>query len=544
MSTENVQYVLSLKDMFSHVLEEAHKKVEEFEHTFEKVGEITREWGHALLGLAGIAEGFEFLKGTVEAFSEAEDQVAQLKAGIESTGGAAGITLEEMTKQATEFADTLPYAKAEIMNVQAQLLTFPSITKQTFTAATQAILDISSRTHHSTQELSIMIGKALQNPVMGIMALRRIGANFTAEQTELIKKMVAAGQSAKAQQFILHELATEYGGSAAKAAETLTGQASILSSEFEEQREKVGELIAQGFMALKPVLSDIIEAFGAVVDKIKEAVEWVKEHRDVLNTLKVVVVSIVAAIAAYQVALVAALVWEKLQTLWTLGQVAAMYVLEDAYEGASIVTKVLAAAQYAWNAAMEANPIGLVIAGIIALIGLITYLYNHFAGVRAVIWGVWAALKEFGNMVVDVFKGVYHIIHGALTFNFSEMKDGLMSQVDFYLDAGKRLGTAFKKGYDDGMADFNKDHATSPNEKVETPKPIKAGATTAGATKTPASKVSGQRITTINVTINGGLVHAMTFQTTNIQESTSKIRENVIKALTSAVNDSQIVADQ
>ena len=547
MSAEHVEYIMVLKDAFSGILDKAHEKVKGFEHTFEKVSDITRQWGHALLGIAGIAEGFEFLKGAVEAFSESENQVAQLKAGIESTGGAAGITLQEMTKQATDFAETLPFAKSEIMNVQAQLLTFPAVTKATFTQATQAILDISTRTHHSTQEVSIMIGKALQNPVLGINALRRVGANFTAEQTDLIKHLIATGQSAKAQQFILHELATEYGGSAAAAADTVTGPVSVMSSKFEEQREKVGELIADGFMALRPVLNWLIEAFGKVVDAIRDSIEWFKVHKNATMTLAAILATVAVGFIALRVAMIAALVWEQITTLWTYGQIAAMYVLGDSYEGAAILAKVFAAAQYAINAAIEANPIGAVIALVAGLVGVVVFCYHHFAVFRAVLLGVWETVKEFGRIVADVFMGLWHVIHGVLTFDVKEIKLGGSEEIDAVFNAGQRLGGAFKKGYDEGMTGFNKDQANAadPNEKADKgPKPGRAAALAVPAGKTPAAKVSGQRITTINVTINGGLVHALTFQTTTIQESAAKIREHVIKALTSAVNDSQIIAEQ
>jgi hypothetical protein len=112
------------------------------------------------------------------------------------------------------------------------------------------------------------------------------------------------------------------------------------------------------------------------------------------------------------------------------------------------------------------------------------------------------------------------------------------------MNAGQRLGAAFKKGYDGGMADFAKDHEADPNEKAtKAPKLGKASPATSGPSKSPGERVSGQRINTFNISISGGLVHEMSFQTTNITESYARIKEGVAKALTSAVNDAQIVGD-
>jgi hypothetical protein len=55
---------------------------------------------------------------------------------------------------------------------------------------------------------AIQVGKALQDPVHGISALRRVGVNFNESQVETIKKLVETGQAAKAQGLILAELNT------------------------------------------------------------------------------------------------------------------------------------------------------------------------------------------------------------------------------------------------------------------------------------------------------------------------------------------------
>lgn len=523
MSSENVTYVLALKDMFSGILEQAHKKVESFEKGLDNLKEKTKEWGSSILAIGGIAGTFEFLKGSVEAFSEADSAVAQLKAGIESTGGVAGVSLGDMKDQAKQFSETLPFAKSEIMNVQAQLLTFPAITKATFGQTTQTILDMSARTHHSTEELSIMMGKALQEPEKGIMALRRVGANFTAQQTEMIKHMVATGQTAKAQQFILHELSTEYGGSAAAAADTFAGQMKILGNQFEEQKEKLGELIAQGLTALRPVLTWLIEAFGRLVEGVKSTVEWFKEHSRVTGLLVSVFGTILGLLTAYQ---------------------AGVYIVAAA-------TKIWAVVQEGLNLVMEANPIGIAVVAIGALVAGVVYAYNHFATFRAILTGVWEFMKALFNWIfvvpVKILMALGDMLVGALTLDPKRIAKGFNDAKSAIVGGATDLATSFKRGYDEGMEGFGKDEkAANPNQKAAVATKVRpiASAVSSSSASTSAAKVSGHKAVTINITINGGLVHGMAFNTTTIQESSAKIREHVIKALTSAVNDSQIIADQ
>lgn len=66
------------------------------------------------------------------------------------------------------------------------------------------------------------------------------------------------------------------------------------------------------------------------------------------------------------------------------------------------------AVQWALNVAMTANPIGLVIAAIAALIGIITYAYDRVGWFRGGIMAIWETLKGFGSAIkeyiIDRFK--------------------------------------------------------------------------------------------------------------------------------------------
>ena len=64
-------------------------------------------------------------------------------------------------------------------------------------------------------------------------------------------------------------------------------------------------------------------------------------------------------------------------------------------------TKVWAGVQWLLNAAMNANPIGLIITGIAALTAGIVYCWNRFAGFRAFILTMWDTMKGFGLIIKD-----------------------------------------------------------------------------------------------------------------------------------------------
>lgn len=69
--------------------------------------------------------------------------------------------------------------------------------------------------------------------------------------------------------------------------------------------------------------------------------------------------------------------------------------------GVIIAVKLWTAAQWLLNIALNANPIGIVILAIGALVTAFTVAYQNSERFRRVVHGVWAALKEIGNILVE-----------------------------------------------------------------------------------------------------------------------------------------------
>ena len=75
------------------------------------------------------------------------------------------------------------------------------------------MLDMSVALGQDATQSAIQLGKALNDPVKGVTALRRVGVSFTAAQIKQIKTLVATGKTLQAQKLILRELNQEFGGS-------------------------------------------------------------------------------------------------------------------------------------------------------------------------------------------------------------------------------------------------------------------------------------------------------------------------------------------
>lgn len=180
------------------------------------------------------------LKYAIDQAAEAERGMAQTEAVIRSTGGAAGLTAQEIADMAGALSQSSTFSDDAVQKGQNLLLTFTGIGREVFPMATQAMLDMATAMGTDASSGAIQLGKALNDPTAGIAALSRVGVVFTSEQKNLIKSLQDTGDMAGAQKVILAELNKEFGGSAAAAVDTYSGQLTLLKNNFDNLAEAVG----------------------------------------------------------------------------------------------------------------------------------------------------------------------------------------------------------------------------------------------------------------------------------------------------------------
>lgn len=86
--------------------------------------------------------------------------------------------------------------------------------------------------------------------------------------------------------------------------------------------------------------------------------------------------------------------------------VAAMAVSKGAAFACAAAAKTAAAAQWLWNAALTANPIGVIIVGVAALVALGVVLYKKWEPFRKFCDGLWENIKNGAKNAVEWFKSL------------------------------------------------------------------------------------------------------------------------------------------
>ena len=180
------------------------------------------------------------------------------------------------------------------------------------------------------------------------------------------------------------------------------GAQEVLSASWENAKASLGD-------ALLPIVADF-------TTKLSDMADWISQN----STLVLTIVGIIGGLAAVILGVNAGIA---------------------AYEA---ITKIAAAAQVIWNAAMDANPIGLIVLGIAALIAIIVLVVTHFDQVKQVAGEVWDAIKSAFTNVVNFLSGVVDNIVGF----FTGLRDKILSVVDaigsWFNNLGSKILGAFK----------------------------------------------------------------------------------------------------
>lgn len=204
--------------------------------------------------------------------------------------------------------------------------------------------------------------------------------------------------------------------------------------------------------------------------------------------------------------------------------------------------------------------VGGVALGVAALAAGAIYLWNTFSGFRGFLVGFINSVKEVGIIIferlVAPFTSLGKIVAGIFTGDLELIKSGFKDQLrafDFKSDM-ERIGKASREGYQKGVdakpinifGSKKKDESAAGKENI-----YKAlGAKAAAANNTPGTNTGTSR-TAADGSISGGgngsgknvyiniakLVETINIHTGGLQDSASRIKEEVARALISAVND-------
>ncbi len=350
----------------------------------------------------------DFGQDSIAAFAEAEAAQAKLDDAFSRFPALAGANADALRTLNAEIQRKTGYDGDDLAAAQAQLAQY-GLNEQQLREMTPLLVDYAAKTGKDMKTASEDLGKAMLGSGK---ALKSIGIDFQ-----------DAGSVAGNFDQVMSGLTGQVQGFAENGVPQAQKQAAILKAQFGDIQEAVGE-------KLLPVLIQLGEAGIAALD-------WAGENEGAVNAIGVALGVVGAAWVASQVAAQASAIaqgvahaqtvagWVKQGAAavasaavvvagWVAAQASAVasgaaqfaanaraaagWVLsQGAMIAASVAQKAVTAAQWLMNAAMSANPIGLVVLAIAALAAGLIYAYQHSETFRNVVDGAFKAIAAAGT---------------------------------------------------------------------------------------------------------------------------------------------------
>ena len=271
--------------------------------------------GAALIGMGAAA-----LK-MAQAAAQDEQAQAKLAKAMKNVTGATDKQIASTEKVIDKLARATGVADDDLRPAFQKLVTGSQDVEQAQKDLAVAI-DLATFTGKSTETVSQAIAKAYGGQTG---ALKKLIPSL--DDTILKSGNMAA---------IMEEVAKVTGGSAAAAAETTAGKAEILKVRFDELQESLGE--------------SLIPALETGADALERILGYIENNQTQVKILAIVFAGMATAILAVNTAV-------------------------KAYRAAVVVAT---AAQWLWNIALNANPIGLIVLAIVLFIAQIYIVIKVF----------------------------------------------------------------------------------------------------------------------------------------------------------------------
>lgn len=319
-----------------------------------------------ILPLVGGAALLRFANRSIDAWKKQESAVANVNAGLKSTNNAIGISSDQLLKMAASWQRVGIFADEDILqNVTAQLLTFGSIGKENFDRMQAASMDITAKLYGVTasgeqlRDVTIMLGKAMDDPVKGMTALRRRGIQFNEQQTQMIKNIYATQGRLAAQNKLLEEVEKLYGGVNKELAKTSAG--------MEKAAEmRLGDVMETAGKQLIPLRIQFYELANYILPKLVAVLPYIIGF---VKQIAPLVLAAVGAFLAYKLAIWSTIIAQ--QIMIAVDWIKYLWMMRE-------FINVVTIKQWLWNAAMSANPLGIVIIAVAALVYFIRYLIKNW----------------------------------------------------------------------------------------------------------------------------------------------------------------------
>jgi len=211
----------------------------------------------------------------------ADDRIRNIIGNMTGLGDAAGKVSDRIIKVARAQSMLTAVDSKTIKEAQAKLATFQELADTAdemggmFDRATAASLDLAGAGFGSATENAVQLGKALQDPIAGVGALRRAGVTFTQQEKEKIAALVESNKMFEAQNIIMSAVEKQVGGTAAATANGTAKIRNAISLVIEDAAKPMArafEQISETVLAMSPAVTSAMDKIAPKIRAVADLI--------------------------------------------------------------------------------------------------------------------------------------------------------------------------------------------------------------------------------------------------------------------------------
>ena len=356
------------------VAAEEHKGLgaaeEEAEGKTSKLGGSMGSLVGAIGGSVVALKAAEWFKSAGEEAMASDQNIALMSNAMEKNAGASKSTVAATESWIDAQARATGISHDQIDPAYTKLIDTTHNVKESQSLLTTA-MNISAETHKPLIAVTTALAKASEGSAGGLSRYG-IATKDASGKTESFKQIVENANKV-------------YGGDAAKAADTTAGRVAKLGENYSQLKEHIGNELMPAEMKLASVGMDLVSGFEKLPGPLQDVI--------------VIGGGLVAVLGGAAVAANA------------LGLGAAASAIASGI--ASAASGVWTAAQWLLNAALDANPIGIVVVAIAALVAGVVLAYEHIGAFRDIVDDLGRALRTAWDGIKKGVETVWNWIVGA-----------------------------------------------------------------------------------------------------------------------------------
>lgn len=443
----SVEAILSAVDKgFSHTLDAINEKLDKFdakasksEQSGQKIGGTFKAMALANLAAGAITKVTGDIGSLISESFKASDAMDKFRSTMQFAG-LDNSAIEKSAASVRKYADDTVYDLDTIANTTAQL-------------AANGIKDYDGLTQAAGNLNAVAGGNAdTFKSVAMVMTQTASAGKLTGENWRQLSDAIP-GASGKIQEALKKNGA--YTGDFRKALE----QGKISADEFNKAIMDLGmtDVAREAATSTKTIEGAVGNMQAGIVTKINEIIDAIGKDKITgiisgigelvtggLDVLKTVIPPLVSAISGL-VSVISTLAPVLIGAGAALATLHFASVISGAGGFVAWITKIVTGtklwttAQAALNLVMKANPITLIIAGIVALVAIILYLWNTNEGFRNAVIAIWNAIKQAFITAWETIKTAWSACGEFFSGLWEGLKTGVQTVVQWITEKWNSL---------------------------------------------------------------------------------------------------------